>query len=246
MAKNKNKNKDQAQKQKEFLAKQLGEIAKFVPPIDTEPMFENHTHGFIVPEESTSESTEELDQDPEQAQEEDLVETLKEPEKCVFDGCDRKTNSRIKILCTTHFYRLPFKLRNSVKAGLHNIEEVKKNLNELKKKQNIPKYIPGDGEPEIEITINEAKALMIIDKGADIYNNAVACDLRRMQYRIPRCDRLFAIVTAKYQPKDPSKDAPYFGACVTKLGLELAKKRLEKVNPREIQIAGISKYAEVK
>lgn len=170
----------------------------------------------------------------------------KESETCVYPGCERKPNEKYLFVCAGHPYRLPYELRSQVKTQTADQSEIEEYFKEIKKNEVMPEYILGQGEPEVELTLNQAKILVLIENGADICNKAIAADLRRMEMTIPRSKKLFEITKSK-RGKTPINhqaqgDDPVFGAKSTALGVEIAKKHLEKVNPKEIQLSGIEPY----
>lgn len=164
-----------------------------------------------------------------------------EKEDCLHPECDRKVQAK-KLFCTAHYYKIPYDLRTALSRGDNVQAAVMEHFKKKAPKTVVPAF-EVSGEAPIELSLNQAKALMVIGTGADIYNYSVSLDLRKMEANIPRCKRYFSIVKSQGHSNDPRVKQPFFAAEVTDLGLELAEKRLKDVNPLEIQMADIVPYS---
>lgn len=80
--------------------------------------------------------------------------------------------------------------------------------------------------PIPDLTVGEARTLLQVEKGADIWSHEMAMHFRQMQNRIPGYTRFFEIVRSHARPDDAGK-VPFFAVQVTPEGTKLAKKFIE-------------------
>lgn len=89
---------------------------------------------------------------------------------------------------------------------------------------------------DTKLTIDEAAAIMLIRRGADVYDYGLARTLRGIQWRglpvvdykdNPKAERvpdaLFDITEPKNYKGDGTDEVPYFGAIATRYGIKVAK-----------------------
>lgn len=75
-----------------------------------------------------------------------------------------------------------------------------------------------------KLSLEEAKAIIAVKNGADIWGYHEAGLYRKMERR--GIKGLFTITKAMMAPKDGAKQQPYFGCIATAAGITLAKKTI--------------------
>lgn len=90
------------------------------------------------------------------------------------------------------------------------------------------KLLKGAGKTGETITKEQAKAILEVVGGADVYGYSLAKTLRTMQ-RDGIGVGLFEITDAMDAPKDGAKQQPYFGAIATDEGIVVATKVLKGI-----------------